>query len=175
MTDTTHSAPRFYSLDARLPASVFGETYIITAYTLAPRAPQFAIAEYYVLTTRADPALLMGKLSTHFGEIVPELGSFSEDDVHAEARDQALADLSDLLEKRAGELGRPDIAFVQLQARPIEARPLLGAWMRNKWHREITWLAAGADNKKLARYCQLIVEHVKPQQPFVVVNEAEFD
>lgn len=161
MITTTVEAPRFYSLDARLPAGVFGETYIVTACNVLEADPTLAIAEYVVLTTRAEPTRIYGRLKTHFGELGGGLGSFSPDDVHGEARTQALLDLADLLAKRAQELGRPDLEFVQLEAKPIEGRPLVGAWMRNKWHADIRWLASNVLNTSLGNYCKLIKLNVK--------------
>ena len=161
----TNDAPRFYALDARLPAGVFGETHIITAFEGNELAGNVVTAEYVVLLTRGEPTRLYGRLRVQFGELGAALGSFTEDDVHAEACTQALLDLGDHLAKRANELGRPDLEFVQLCLRRVEARPLVGAWMRNKWHSDIRWLSSNAMSSKLASYCRLIKQNVPSFKP----------
>lgn len=165
MSDKQLGAPRYYSLDARLPAGVFGETQVITAFELSPVDEHVATAEYVVLLTRGDTTRLYGRIRMQFGELAEGLGAFTPEDVHAEARNQALLALGEHLAKRAVELGRPDIEFAQLSLMRTESRPLVGAWMRGKWHGDIRWLASNALNQHLASYCKLIKANIQAFPP----------
>ncbi len=86
ITDTAFDHVRYYELQSRLSAGVFGESYVITA--IQPDAVDMtsAVAEYIVLTTRGEPKRLYGRFRTQFGTLGGNLGDFRSEDLHEQAK-----------------------------------------------------------------------------------------
>src|SRR4051812_49284358 len=91
----------------KLPAGVFGETYaVVTGTEVAEGEYQ---AEHFILTQRPREALHMGDIDISGSGLPAELGTVDVEFAVTEAYRQAEIDTLTLLEKRATELGRPEV------------------------------------------------------------------
>jgi len=95
-----------------LPAGVFGESYAIVTGTEVAQGEYRA--EHFILTQRPSDALHHGAVDISGDSFPNELGTVDTDFALAEAYRQVEIDLLLLLEKRATELGRPDVAYLPL-------------------------------------------------------------
>lgn len=165
---STASVPllKFYQVRPALPAGVLGEAYCVTAVELAQSAPQ-ATVEFALLLQRTQKKLITNSLMVPFGPLPAGLGTFGLEEAHEEAAHMARLALWDLLELRAQELGRPDIAQVIPELQLLQHRPFVGARVRGLWERELQELAQKARTNALKQHCSVIVEQIKP---FVVLG-----
>jgi len=161
MTHETRNLPsetgsKYYALDARLPAGIFGTTYAATSVKTNPGASRSWI-EFAIFLTRPKPELLYEASTMPFGTLLGGLEVIGVEQLHAEALMQAKMALAFRLEARAQELGRPDLELVGLEFRELGYRPLTGAWMNRLWQPEIKALASkGVEGGDLRRYCELL-------------------
>lgn len=140
----------------RLPTGIFGETYAIATGTEI--APGEYRAEHFILTQRPSEALHVGNFHIFGGKLPPELGVIDIDFAIAEAYRQAEIDLLLLLEKRAMELERPDLAYLPFD---LEPRPgsLLSCWMRGLFTTQITAIKDSTKCPSLAFYLGLLQQN----------------
>lgn len=140
----------------RLPQGIFGETYAIATGTEI--APGEYRAEHFILTQRPSEALHVGNSAIFGGNIPPELGVIDIDFVIAEAYRQAEIDLLLLLEKRAMELERPDLAYLPFELEP-RSGALMSCWMRGRFTTQITALKDSTKCSTLAFYLGLLQQN----------------
>ena len=147
MTDKT-SKYSTYMLRG-LPAGVFGEAYAIVSGTEVAQGEYRA--EYFILTQRPGEALHIGAFDISGNSFPVELGTVDTDFAITEAYRQVEIDLLLLLEKRAAELGRPDLAYLpfELAQRP---NPFVGCWMRGRFINQIKAVTDATKCPLLARY-----------------------
>lgn len=151
MTDKT-SEYTIYTLRG-LPAGVFGEAYAIVTGTEVTQGEYRA--EYFILTQRPSELLHMGAFDISGNSFPTELGTVDTIFVQAEAKQQVDIDLLLLLEKRANELGRPDVAYLpfELEQRPS---PFVGCWMRGCFMKQLMTVKGTTKCPGLARYLSLL-------------------
>lgn len=161
MTDTT-SKYVIYMLH-RLPAGVFGEAYAIATGTEVAHGEYRA--EHFILTQRPNEALKIGTVDISGKSFPAELGTVDADFAIAEAHRQAEIDLLFLLEQRASELGRPDLAYLPFDLKQCPS-PLVGCWMRGRFMKQLMAIKDATKCPSLARYLSLL-------QQISVIRHAE--
>ena len=137
-----------------LPAGVFGETYAIVTGTEVAQGEYRA--EYFILTQRPSESLHIGAFEISGNSFPAELGTVDTIFVQAEAKQQISdIDMPFLLEKRAIELGRPDVAYIpfELEQRPS---PFVGCWMRGCFMKQLMDVKDATKCPELARYLSLL-------------------
>jgi len=137
----------------RLPAGLFGETYAIVSGTEVSQGEYRG--EHFILTQRPSEALHMGEFEIAGKSLPPELGTVDTDFAMAEAYRQVEVDLLLLLEKRANELGRPELAFLPFE---LDQRPssLMGCWMRGCFTKQLMAIKDATKCSSLATYLSLL-------------------
>ncbi len=137
----------------RLPAGVWGESYaLVTAFESATN--EFT-TEFFVITKRPSEALNSGNIKIIASPIPPELGKIDLEFTLQEGLQQTELLLMEMLETRAGELSRPDVAYSQFELKPIDTGYLLGCWMRGQFNSQLTEIQAKTRCAPLARYLGL--------------------
>lgn len=149
---------RFYRLKANLSPGVFGETYVVTAFDpptqgIDQRSVQ---CEYVIFITRPKEQAIRGSFRLPYGELPGNLGVYGPEEVHAEAANQAILDLSERLTLRAKELERSELDMVYLDLEIMNYRPMTGAWIHGKWNSHIQELSRTAETEVLETYCKLL-------------------
>jgi len=145
----------------RLPAGVFGEAYAIVTGTEVAQGEYRA--EHFMLTQRPNEALQMGAVDISGKSFPVELGTVDADFAIAEAYRQAEIDLLFLLEQRATELGRPDLAYLPFELEQCPS-PFVGCWIRGRFTKQLMAIKDATKCPSLARYLSLL------QQISVVVQ-----
>lgn len=136
-----------------LPAGVFGETYVVvTAIELAPNR---FLSEQFVLTQRPNQALYSGAFEIDGTNLPAELGKVDLDFAFAEGRTHAEFLVSQLLEIRANELGRPDLVFnrVEFTDRPST---FVGCKMRGRFVPQFLEIKKATKCDEFSRYLTLL-------------------
>lgn len=136
-----------------LPAGVFGEAYAIVTGTEVAQGEYRA--EYFILTQRPSESLHMGAFDISGNSFPAELGTVDTIFVQAEAKQQIDMDILLLLEKRATELGRPDVVYLPFE---LEQRssPFVGCWMRGCFMKQLMAVKDATKCPELARYLSLL-------------------
>ncbi|MBT9613157.1 MAG: hypothetical protein IV108_07825 [Burkholderiales bacterium] len=133
-----------------LPAGVWGESYaIVTAFESATN--EFT-TEFFVITKRPSEALNSGNIKIIASPIPPELGKIDIEFTLQEGLQQTELLLMEMLEARASELSRPDVAYLQFELKPTNTGHLLGCWMRGQFSSQLTEIQAKTQCTPLARY-----------------------
>lgn len=136
-----------------LPAGVWGESYaVITAFEST--ANEF-ITEFFVLTKRPCESLNYNKLKISVSPLPPELGKIDLEFALQEGLQQTDILLMEMLDKRADELSRPDIAFLQFELKHVNTGVLLGCWMRGQFNAQLKEIQSNTKCPSLARYLGL--------------------
>ena len=136
-----------------LPAGVWGESYAIVA--AFESAPNELTTEFFVITKRPKEALNSGNLKIAVSPLPPELGKIDLDFALQEGLQQTELLLMDMLEARASELSRPDVAYLQFELKPTNTGVLLGCWMRGQFNSQLKEVQAKTQCPPLARYLGL--------------------
>jgi hypothetical protein len=136
-----------------LPAGVFGEAYVVCAAYGLPN--DVFRGEWYILTQRPQENLQHGMIDVSGKGLPPELGVVDVDFVSAEALSQARIDLLDLLEKRAKQVSREDIAYLPFELQTTQS-PLLGCWMRGRFTSQLTKIKDITGATNLRTYLTLL-------------------
>lgn len=139
----------------RLSPGILGETYAIVTGTEV--APEDYRAEHFLLTQRPSEALHAG----HFdigGKLPPDVGVIDIDFAITEAYRQVEIDIQLMLEKRAGELERPDLTYqaFELQERSVS---LLSCWMRGRFTEQLIFIKNSTKCPSLAFYLNLLQQN----------------
>lgn len=137
----------------QLPAGMFGETYVVVTGT--EMAPGEYFAEHFILTQRPAEALQQGSVAISGKSFPEELGRVDFDFVLAEAYRQAEIDLLWLVEKRATELARPDLAYLPFDLKSC-ASPFVGCWMRGCFTAQLMVIKGATKCPSLTRYLDLL-------------------
>jgi hypothetical protein len=137
----------------RLPPGMFGETYVITTGTEVSKGE--CDGEYYILTQRPQEALRSRAFHFSGNSLPAELGVVDSKFAQAEALRQSELDLFLLLEARAAELGRPDLACLpfELQQR---TSPFVGCWMHGRFVEQLKVINRTSRCPALVRYLDLL-------------------
>lgn len=114
-----------------LPAGVWGESYVVvTAYESTPVE---LAGEFFILTKRPQEALNFGALKIAASALPPEFGKIDIEFVLRESLCQSDRLLNDMLEARAVELARPDVACLRFELKPNTTTGLLHCWMNGRF------------------------------------------
>jgi hypothetical protein len=137
-----------------LPAGVWGESYaVVTAFESAPNE---LTTEFFIMTKRPTEALHAGSIKIAVSPLPPELGKIDLEFAMQEGLNQTQFLLENLLETRATELSRPDVAYLQFELKQTPTGHLLGCWMRGQFNSQIKGVQAGTQCRPLARYLGLL-------------------
>ena len=132
-----------------LPAGVFGEAYVVVAG--AEVMPSTYRAEYGILTQRPKETLSVGGFDIATETFPSELGPVDAKFACEEALRQAENNLFEMLEDRATELNRPEVAHLQFELKEC-AMPLLGCWMRGRFTNQLIELKDNIQCQPLRTY-----------------------
>lgn len=133
-----------------LPAGVWGESYAVIA--AFESAPSELTTEFFILTKRPKETLSSGHLKIEVSPLPPELGKIDLEFASEEGLRQTELSLMDLLEVRAAELSRPDVAYLQFELKPTNTGCLLGCWMRGQFNSQLKEIQGITQCHPLARY-----------------------
>lgn len=137
---------------------IFGETYAICTGTEI--SPGKYRAEYFILMQRPTETLHIGPPIIFDGQTFPPgLDAIDMNFAIDEANRQAEIDLLQLLESRAAELQRPELAYLPLG---LEPRPssLMGCWMRGLFSKQIPAIIESTKCPQLAFYLRLLKQNI---------------
>lgn len=137
----------------QLPAGMFGETYVVVTGTQI--SPEEYFAEHFILTQRPIEALHNGTVEILGKSFPEELGRVDINFALAEAYRQAEIDLLLLVEQRATELARPDLAYLPFDLREC-ASPFVGCWMRRRFSAQLMAIKDATKCPSLVRYLSLL-------------------
>lgn len=150
----TTGASKFSVYSIRgLPAGVWGESYAVIA--AFESAPSELTTEFFILTKRPKEALNFSRLKIAVSQLPPELGKIDLEFALQEGSRQTELSLVDLLEVRAAELSRPDVAYLQFELKPTNTGYLLGCWMRGQFNSQLKEIQGITRCRSLARYLGL--------------------
>ena len=136
-----------------LPAGVFGEAYVVVAS--ANVSAGIYRAEHYILTQRPQESLQSGALRITTTDLPAELGVVDTDFVIREGLRQAEIDIFELLEKRAIELNRPDIALLPFKLQECHS-PFVGCRMRGRFLQQLADICEATKCQSFSRYMSLL-------------------
>jgi hypothetical protein len=145
-----------------LPAGVFGEAYVVCAAYSRPN--DVVRGEWYILTQRPTEELHHGMIDVSGKGLPPELGVVDVNFAAAEALSQARVDLLDLLEKRAKQVNREDIAYLPFDFKNAQS-PLLGCWMRGRFTSQLTKIKDITGAPDLHKYLSLLQQVTYTRRP----------
>ncbi|WP_156862538.1 hypothetical protein [Casimicrobium huifangae] len=150
----TTESPKYSVFSIRgLPAGVWGESYaVVTAFE---SAPDELTTEFFIMTKRPNETLNSGAVKIRVTPLPPELGKIDMEFASEEGLRQTELALMTLLEERAAELSRPDVAYLQFELKPTNTGALLGCWMRGQFNSQIKEVQAKTKCRLLARYLDL--------------------
>lgn len=132
-----------------LPAGVFGEAYVVVAG--AEVMPATYRAEYCILMQKPVESMNVGGFDIATATFPPELGPIDAEFVCEESLRQAEIHLLELLETRAAELGRPEVAHLHFELKECTT-PLLGCWMRGRFTKQLIELNGKVQCQPLRTY-----------------------
>lgn len=151
----TDQLPKYSVYSIRgLPAGVWGESYAVVA--AFESAPNELTTEFFIMTKRPKEALNSGGLKITVSPLPPELGKIDIEFALKEGLHQAELSLMNLLETRAVELSRPDVAYLQFELKPTTTGDLLGCWMRGEFNSQIKAVQASTQCRPLVEYLRFL-------------------
>jgi len=136
-----------------LPAGIFGEAYVLVTGTEISQG-EFR-AEYFIFTQRPAEALKTGQVNISSSSFPPELGIVDVDFVMSEALRQAEIDVFLLIENRATELERSDLAYLPFELSEYP-NPFVGCKMRGRFTRQLIDVKDSTQCPSLALYLDLL-------------------
>lgn len=136
-----------------LPAGVFGESYVVVAS--ANTSAGIYNAEYYILTQRPQESLRSGSLRISASGFPEELVTVDADFAIGEGLRQAEIDMFELLESRASELNRPDVALLQFTLQSCQS-PFVGCRMRGRFIQQLTDIGEATKCQTLSSYIRIL-------------------
>lgn len=151
MADT--SCKRSVYMLQGLPAGMFGEAYVVVTGIELPHA-HFR-TEQFILTQRPREMLHMNSFEIDGNTFPSELGKVDVDFALAEGLTRAESIVLDLLEKRANELGRAELAYhrFDLVSRPS---PFVGCKMRGRFVEQLTQIKNATQCRAFSSYLALL-------------------
>lgn len=151
MTETT-SKYTVYMMRG-LPAGVFGEAYVVVAS--ANVSTGIYRAEYYILTQRPQESLRSGALGITANDLPAELGIVDADFAIGEGLRQAEINIFEMLDNRAIELNRPDVAHLSFDLQKCQ-NPFVGCRMRGRFLQQLADIGTSTKCPSLSRYMGLL-------------------
>lgn len=150
---TTKSSYSVYSIRG-LPAGLWGESYaVVTAFESAPNE---LTSEYFLMTKRPAEALHSGSVSIAVTPLPEALGQIDSEFALREGVFQLETLMSDLMEKRAADLSRPELAHLQFELRLANSGNLLSCWMRGQFNKQLSEMKDKTNCKLLQSYLGLL-------------------
>lgn len=136
-----------------IPPGVFGEAYAICTATDLPNA--VFRCEWFLLTQRPTESLHSGVVDISSTGVPKELGEIDLGFAMNEALAQARFDIFSLLEKRAQQVNREEIAYLPFELKRTPT-PLLGCWMRGLYTNELRQMKLQTASYQLRTYLGLL-------------------
>ena len=148
MSNSLTNEYRFHELSGLAPG-VFGECYLVT--TCTQTAHDFW-GEYYFMTFRPNERLDRDRCSYDQAMAPRELINIDADFVFEEQLSAARMKVIDRLEERAKQGNLPALEFSPFEFKLLKASPLVGCWLRNKFHSSIAEIAKQTASSALQSY-----------------------
>ncbi len=137
-----------------LPAGVWGESYaVVTAFESAEN--EFS-SEFFVITKRPEESLNSSGIKIEVSPLPEELGKIDLDFALQEGLQQTDILLMEMLEARATELSRPDLAYLKYELIPMNSGNLLSNWMRGQFNSQLSEIKSKTNCPSLSRYLGLL-------------------
>ncbi|MRV70672.1 hypothetical protein GJ700_02930 [Duganella sp. FT92W] len=136
-----------------LPTGVFGETYVVV--TGVELAPKHYLTEQFIFTQRPDEALDADSLEIDGRTLPDELETVDLDYVLREGVTQANANVLRMLERRASDLERPELAYGRYELVPRPS-PFVGCKMRGRFVPQLSEMKAKTQCPSFSRYLRLL-------------------
>ena len=140
-----------------VPAGYFGESYVITTWTLNKNGVHFA--EYFFISKRHDPKLDHLSLTIDPGGIPDHLLKVDKDYLLSEAQQQAQLFLDEALYKLADAHGDQVLDRYQPTLVKISSMPLLRLWVRGELKDEVCAIAQETDNPSLKQLLEIVTKN----------------
>ncbi|WP_148895497.1 hypothetical protein [Geothermobacter ehrlichii] len=150
--DGSEEKINFYTLRG-LPNTIFGETYVVVSATSVNEEAFYV--EYYILTQRPQESLLFDSIKIVISDITQDLGAADASSAIEEGLRQAEIAIYDLLEKRARDLNRPEIAIIPFELQSCQA-PFVGCRYRGRFVEQIANIGTNTKCKSLFRHIEAI-------------------
>lgn len=150
------SAYRVFALRGLPPGLLGSQSMAIAAATEVGHLRY--LVEYHVLTFRPQEAVISGTIDFDLTGLPPEHGEFDLQSALEEARTQIEIETANLLEKRALELKREDLAYLPFTYAP-DAVSVVGTWMRGHFVEQIRGIAKATKCPKLSLYLSFVIQN----------------
>jgi hypothetical protein len=141
----------------RLPPGLLGsETYSIVTATEVNA--DLIKAEYFLLVQRPAAALHHGTIELNLKNFPSELERWDTSFALDEAQLQVEIEVGNLLEARAAELNRDDLAYLPFEFKSSGVS-LMGPWMRGLFESQIREILRQTESPKLKLYLGFLVQN----------------
>lgn len=144
-----------------LHPGIFGESYAITTATEIA-ANKYGI-ECFILTQRPKESLLVRSFDIDVSGIPAELETFDLAFATREALTQSKIEIGNLLETRASELTRPDLAYLNFELSGSKGS-IVGPWVRGRFSSQIRQISGITQCPRLKFYLSLLFQNA-PMSP----------
>ncbi|MDN2713663.1 hypothetical protein [Janthinobacterium sp. SUN120] len=136
-----------------LPAGVFGESYVVlTAIEISTGLYR---CEQFILTQRPTESLQIDHFEIDCNRMPPELGEFDIDFALDEGKQHAELLVSELLEHRANNLGRAELALSSFQLSDRHST-FVGCRMRGVFVKQLSEMRAATKCTAFSSYLGLV-------------------
>lgn len=133
--------------------SIFGEAYVIV--TALENAPGIFRSEQFILIQRPIESLYMDTFLVNGNSFPPEIAHVDIEFVLNEGKIHAETLVGNILELRASEIGRPDLAFTQFNLLNRNTS-LVGCKMRGRFVKQFTEIKEKTKCSSLELYLSLL-------------------
>lgn len=116
-------------------------------------------AEYFILIQRPNSAVYCGAIEFKKKVFPVELEKWSISDALDKAQLQVKIEVENLLEARASELNRIDLAYLTFEFRSVGDSSLMGAWTRGLFESQIRDILSKTESPKLRLYLKCLVQN----------------
>lgn len=137
-----------------LPASLFGETYVVVA-AMRPAPGEFR-GEAYVFTQRPKPELFSTSFTFSTAGVPEDLLDPNLFFILEQSKQIAEVHLIDQLQARTNNMGRADLGALSIRLVDQEANPLLSCWLRGLFKSEISRVASQTRCQGLSVYLNAV-------------------
>lgn len=115
------------------------------------------LVEYYVLIFRPQEMVISGTIDFDLTGIPPEHDEFDLQSALEEARVEIEIETASVLEKRALEVKRDDLAYIPFTYAP-DAISVVGTWMRGHFVEQLRAIARTTQCPKLRLYLSFVTQ-----------------
>lgn len=143
------------------PALLGSETYSVVAATEINL--DLILAEYFLLVQRPTAKLIQGTIELNMANFPEELEKWTISNAVDEAQRQIEIEVANLLEGRAEELNRQDLAYLPFEFKSTGVG-LIGPWMRGQFQDQIRSILHQTRSPKLKIYLGYLARNLSNTQ-----------